>query len=63
MNDDSLCKNCKHPFSSHDRKLREASTVEVDPALLGTKSGYDINSDRAPRESGCRECSCIAFRG
>jgi hypothetical protein len=63
MNDDPLCKNCGHPFSSHDRNVRGAAgTMRVDEALLDEKPNYDINTDRPAGESGCGKCSCLHWR-
>jgi hypothetical protein len=54
--DTDACK-CGHPFSSHNRNIRETGTMRVDDALLPPKK-YDIFSDKAVRESGCTECEC-----
>lgn len=50
-----LCK-CGHSISAHDRSTRDAAG-RVDAALLPERR-YDIFSDKAVGESGCRECSC-----
>jgi hypothetical protein len=62
MNDDPNCKNCGHPFSSHNRHVHEADTLKVDPALLGKKSNIDIKTDRPAGESGCSKCPCSEWR-
>jgi len=62
MNDNQPCGQCKHPFSSHNRNIRGEDTMRVDDALLNKHSQYDVNTDKPPGQSGCRECSCSAWR-
>ena len=60
MNEDRPCTECGHPFSKHDRHLREAGTSEVDLALRPEKTG-DIYSGRPVGESACSECPCRSY--
>jgi len=66
MDEDRACTNkeCGHPFSSHNGRLRDASTMEGDSALASKTGGGDIHSSRPIGESACSEggCPCRAYR-
>jgi hypothetical protein len=60
---DRLCTECKHPNSSHRRKLGTPGTMKADPALLGHKPD-DFYSGRPVGESACNMpgCGCRSYR-
>ena len=60
MNEARPCTECGHPFASHNRHLKDASTMEVDAALLSKKSG-NIYSGGPVGESACSVCSCRSY--